>query len=41
MEESLGAVSWKIEKIVSKGDYDYAVVKGHPKATKVWLCSTS
>lgn len=34
MEEKLGAVSWKIEKIVSKGDYDYAVVKGHPKATK-------
>ena len=25
---------WKIEKIVSKGDYLYAVVKGHPNATK-------
>lgn len=25
---------WNIEKIVSKGDYDYAVVKGHPNATK-------
>lgn len=24
---------WKIEKIVSKGDYDYCVVIGHPKAT--------
>ena len=25
---------WKIEKIVSKGDYNYAIVKDHPKATK-------
>ena len=25
---------WKIEKIVSKGDYDYAVVFKHPTATK-------
>ena len=25
---------WKIEKIVSKGDYDYAVVREHPNATK-------
>lgn len=25
---------WKIEKIVSKGDYNYAVVKDHPSATK-------
>lgn len=25
---------WKIEKIVSKGDYNYAVVKKHPHATK-------
>ena len=25
---------WKIEKIVSKGDYNYAVVKDHPNATK-------
>ena len=25
---------WKIEKIVSKGNYNYAVVKNHPKATK-------
>jgi hypothetical protein len=30
----IGAVSWNIEKIVSKGDYLYAVVKDHPKATK-------
>lgn len=25
---------WKIEKIVSKGDYNYAVVNGHPHAIK-------
>lgn len=25
---------WKIEKIVSKGDYNYAVVREHPHATK-------
>lgn len=25
---------WKIEKIVSKGDYNYAIVKDHPFATK-------
>lgn len=25
---------WNIEKIVSKGDYDYAVIKEHPNATK-------
>lgn len=25
---------WKIEKIVSKGDYNYALVKGHPNATR-------
>lgn len=25
---------WVIEKIVSKGDYNYAVVKGHPFSTK-------
>ena len=25
---------WKIEKIVRKGDYDYAVVKNHPNASK-------
>lgn len=24
---------WKIEKLVSKGDYTYAVVRDHPKAT--------
>jgi phage FluMu protein Com len=24
---------WKIEKIVSKGEYNYAIVPGHPKAT--------
>lgn len=25
---------WKTEKIVSKGDYSYAIVRGHPNATK-------
>lgn len=25
---------WNIEKIVSKGDYNYAVVLGHPNSTK-------
>ncbi len=25
---------WEVEKIVSKGDYNYAIVRGHPKATK-------
>lgn len=25
---------WKIEKIVSKGDYNYAVVPKHPRATR-------
>lgn len=32
--EQQGAFFWKIEKIVSKGDYNYAVVKNHPNATK-------
>ena len=30
----IGAVSWKIGKVVSKGDYLYAVVKYHPNRTK-------
>ena len=25
---------WKIEKIISKGDYNYAIVPDHPYATK-------
>lgn len=25
---------WKVEKIISKGDYNYAVVKDHPNASK-------
>lgn len=25
---------WNIERIIPKGDYNYAVVKNHPKATK-------
>ena len=29
-----GAFLWKIEKIVSKGDYNYAIVRGHTNATK-------
>lgn len=32
--QKLGAVNWNIEKFVSKGDYLYAVVKDHPRATK-------
>lgn len=33
-ELKIGAFKWKVEKNVSKGDYDYAVVKNHPAATK-------
>ena len=25
---------WVIEKVISKGDYNYALVRGHPNATK-------
>lgn len=25
---------WHIEKIVSKGDYNYAIVRNHPHANK-------
>lgn len=25
---------WKIEKIISKGDYDYCIVRNHPNRTK-------
>jgi hypothetical protein len=25
---------WKIEKVIKKGDYDYALVKNHPNSTK-------
>lgn len=25
---------WKIEKIISKGDYNYCIVRDHPKRTK-------
>lgn len=32
--EKIGAFLWNIKKIVSKGDYDYAVVCDHPKRTK-------
>lgn len=34
MDNSVGAPIWNIEKIVKKGDYLYAVVRGHPNATK-------
>ena len=27
-------VLWKIEKVISKGDYNYAVVRNHPNANK-------
>ena len=30
----MGAPLWNIEKVVKKGDYLYAVVKPHPRATK-------
>ena len=30
----MGAQLWNIEKVVKKGDYLYAVVKGHPRATR-------
>ena len=33
-ETAKGAFGWKIEKIVSKGDYNYAFVPNHPKAIK-------
>lgn len=29
-----GALFWNIKKVISKGDYDYALVPEHPKATK-------
>ncbi len=32
--QTIGACFWKIEKIVSKGDYNYAVVREHPNASK-------
>jgi hypothetical protein len=28
-----GAINWKIEKVVSKGDYLYAIVRDHPNRT--------
>ena len=27
-------VLWEIEKLIKKGDYDYAIVRNHPNATK-------
>lgn len=32
--DNTGALLWKIEKIVSKGDYNYAVVQDHPNSNK-------
>lgn len=32
--EKQGAFIWKIEKIVSKGDYSYCIVRDHPNRTK-------
>lgn len=29
-----GALMWNIENIVKKGDYDYAIVRDHPNASK-------
>ena len=31
---NVGAFMWKVEKIVSKGDYNYCVVKEHPNSSK-------
>lgn len=31
--ENNGAIKWNIEKVISKGDYNYAIVRGHPRAT--------
>ncbi len=33
-EGEMGALFWNIKKIVSKGDYNYAVVLNHPNRTK-------
>lgn len=33
-EKEKGALSWKIEKIISKGDYNYVKVANHPNSTK-------
>ena len=27
-------ICWKIEKVVSTGEYNYAIVRNHPKASK-------
>jgi len=34
MDKVIGEFMWKIQKIVSKGDYTYAVVPEHPNATR-------
>ncbi len=34
MDTTNGALLWKIEKIIKKGDYLYAIVRDHPKANK-------
>jgi len=31
---NLGACMWNIKKVISKGDYLYALVPEHPNATK-------
>jgi hypothetical protein len=31
--ENNGAIKWNIEKVISKGDYNYVIVRDHPKAT--------
>lgn len=28
-----GALYWKVEKVISKGKYNYVIVRNHPKAT--------
>jgi RNase P subunit RPR2 len=34
LSRKIGAIFWKFEKIVSKGDYNYVIVSDHPNATK-------
>jgi len=34
MKNTKGAYCWNIEKVISKGDYNYALVREHPNATK-------
>lgn len=37
----IGAFMWKIEKLIKKGEYMYALVPNHPNTTKAQCCSRS